>query len=493
MIVGAHLLREIPTVILGRMASAVLPQIPSAMSSATAFCLFGTISFQTRDTSSKMHQPRGMRIYRAFFRIVFGLFGRALVGAERWAETVKLPKLIRAMPEKHPGEKRVWFHAASMGELESLWPLIERAAQDDANRLVLTVFSTSAWKHLHQMARKLQGPPPLYVGYSPLEAGWSSAIAEVHPDLFVTAKYEAWPEIWDSLASLGIPLAIIGAKPRSSILWAKRILKLLRGRIPRILFFSFDPENEPGLAKRFPIAKVFHGSDPRWDRVFQRSERAHPRVEELAREFIDLPRPWGAVGSAWAPDLGALPEDAATEVPGTIWVIPHRIDPRSISELEILLRERGLTPIRTSVQERIRPAGKIVVLVDEMGFLAELYSLMDWAFIGGGFGSSIHSTIEPAIYGLPIYGGPRGQHKFDEIPLLKKQSQLHLFEDGAVGGRAQRSAEEDFLEWYRMEFSAPAEIRRSRREEWKMANLRHRGASERIWSHLSETLRGDPR
>ncbi len=430
----------------------------------------------------------GMRFYRKLFRFIFSLFGRTLVGAERWAETLKLPKLIAAIPERRSEEKRVWFHAASMGELESLWPLVERASREPNTRLVLTVFSTSAWSHLHKMARKLEGAPPLYTGYSPLEGGWRWALESLNPNLFITAKYEAWPEIWDSLAALEIPLAIIGAKPRSSILWAKRILRIFGGSIPRIIFFSFDPENEPGLARRFPAAKLYHGSDPRWDRVFQRSENAHPRVAELTHEFSDLPRPWGTIGSAWAPDLSAVPLDASTTIPGTLWIVPHKINPRSISELEILLRERGFTPMRTSLAERIRPAGKIAVVVDEMGFLAELYSVMDWAFIGGGFGSSIHSTIEPAIYGLPIYGGPKGQQKFDEIPLLKKQSQLRLFGDPRLSGNTGRSAE-DLLDWLRAEFAAENQTRSDRRQEWKDANRRHRGASERIWDRLSEALK----
>jgi 3-deoxy-D-manno-octulosonic-acid transferase len=431
-----------------------------------------------------------MGLYRGFFRAFFALFGRFVVGPERWADTRKLPGLFARLPPASGGEKRIWFHAASMGELESLWPLVELAAKGGTNRLVLTVFSTSAWAHLHRMARKLEGPPPLYVGYSPLEGGWRNALEEAGLNLFVTAKYEAWPEIWDSLAALDLPLAIIGAKPRSSILWAKRILRFLRGRIPRIIFFSFDPENEPGLTRSFPAAILYHGSDPRWDRVFQRSERTHPRVSELSREFADLPRPWGAIGSAWAPDLGALPSHAAASVAGTLWVIPHRVDARSVSELEILLRERGFTPVRTSVPGGIRPAGKIAVLIDEMGFLAELYSVMNWAFIGGGFGSSIHSTIEPAIYGLPIYGGPKGQQKFDEIPLLKKQSQLRLFGDVKLHGSVARS-EEDFLDWLHAEFSGTDQALADRHGEWRTANLRHRGASERIWARLAAVLGAD--
>jgi 3-deoxy-D-manno-octulosonic-acid transferase len=439
---------------------------------------------KSESTPKKVSQ--GMRCYRVFFRTVFSLFGRFIFGANRWEETCKLPQIFAQMPDKRTEERRVWFHAASVGELESLWPLVERASREKEIRLLITVFSESAWNHLHKMARKLEGAPPLYVGYSPVEGGWRRALDSANPDLFVTAKYEAWPEIWDSLGVREVPLAIIGAKPRSSILWAKRILGFLGGCIPKIIFFSFDPENEVGLAERFPGSHIQHGSDPRWDRVFQRSRLPQSRVDDLRKEFEDLPRPWGALGSAWAPDIGVLPDDAATSVKGTLWVVPHRTEPRSVSEIEILLRERGYTPMRTGGPDRIRPAGKIAVIVDEMGFLAELYALMDWAFIGGGFSSSIHSTIEPAIYGLPIYGGPGGQMKFDEIPLLKKQSQLRLF--GDQGHRNRQQATGDFLNWLNHEFEGTPEAQRDRRDEWKNANLRHRGASERIWARLYSFL-----
>lgn len=419
----------------------------------------------------------GMKVYLGFFRFVFSVFGTFLVGSERWSETKKAQPKLAALARDSGSRPRIWFHAASVGELESLWPLVEFANADGKFDLVLTVFSTSAWGHVHRMARKLEGAPPLFVGYSPLEGDWLTALSAIRPELFVTAKYEAWPDIWNSLACLDIPLAIIGAKPRSSILWAKRILNLVSGKIPKIRFFSFDRENQAGLAEAFPDAFIKHGSDPRWDRVFQRSGRRHPRVDELTKEFADLPHPWAVIGSAWATDLSEIPANGADSYPGTFWIIPHKVDPKSVSEIEILLRERGWTPVRTGSDEKIRPAGKICVLVDEMGFLAELYSVMDWAWIGGGFGSSVHSTIEPAIYGLPLLAGPNGREKFDEISLLQKQGQLQIVE---------RKSAERSLPALIKQFSK--EVAPELRERWRELNRGHQGTSRRIWEDLLSCL-----
>ena len=59
------------------------------------------------------------------------------------------------------------------------------------------------------------------------------------------------------------------------------------------------------------------------------------------------------------------------------------------------------------------------VLVDEMGFLSELYGAADWAYVGGGFGAGVHSTIEPAIQGIPILIGPVRADHFTEIGQLQ--------------------------------------------------------------------------
>lgn len=422
----------------------------------------------------------GMKVYLGFFRFIFETLGPFLVGSDRWAETLKAKPILSALSFDVGARPRIWLHAASVGELESLWPLVELANAAGKFDMILTVFSTSAWSHVHRMSRKLQGDSPIFIGYSPLEGDWGQAIATIKPILFVTAKYEAWPDMWNALAHLGIPLAIIGAKPRSSILWAKRILKFLAGRIPEIHFFSFDPENREGLLRAFPDSRIRFGSDPRWDRVFQRSEKRHPRVEELAREFSDLPRPWATLGSAWSTDLFQLPSSGPEAFTGTLWIVPHKVDAKSVSEIEILLRERGWTPVRTGSEDKIRPAGRIAVLVDEMGFLAELYSEMDWAWVGGGFGSSIHSTIEPAIYGLPLMGGPNGRRKFDEITLLERQGQLKVVNPGGS---------ENSVSALMKAFSHG--VSSDLKSQWRELNCAHQGASRRIWGELLECIKTD--
>ena len=47
-----------------------------------------------------------------------------------------------------------------------------------------------------------------------------------------------------------------------------------------------------------------------------------------------------------------------------------------------------------------------VLLVNQYGVLLQLYRAADIVYVGGGFEGSIHTVIEPAAMGAPVFCGP---------------------------------------------------------------------------------------
>jgi 3-deoxy-D-manno-octulosonic-acid transferase len=47
-----------------------------------------------------------------------------------------------------------------------------------------------------------------------------------------------------------------------------------------------------------------------------------------------------------------------------------------------------------------------VVVVDGVGFLAELYKIGNLAYVGGAFSTGVHNVMEPSMMGLPSIFGP---------------------------------------------------------------------------------------
>ena len=89
----------------------------------------------------------------------------ALVSAKTKSNALTLNS---AATEGAPQVARIWFHAASAGELESLWPLIVLAGGDKSG-IVVTILSESGWSGLERLRQKLQeiGAFVLFMGYSP--------------------------------------------------------------------------------------------------------------------------------------------------------------------------------------------------------------------------------------------------------------------------------------------------------------------------------------
>ncbi|HET6992788.1 MAG TPA: 3-deoxy-D-manno-octulosonic acid transferase, partial [Bacteroidia bacterium] len=73
--------------------------------------------------------------------------------------------------------------------------------------------------------------------------------------------------------------------------------------------------------------------------------------------------------------------------------------------------------IRYSHADATTSASAKVLIIDNIGMLSALYAYGRIAYIGGGFGKSIHNVLEPAVFGMPVVFGPRFE-KFNEAKQL---------------------------------------------------------------------------
>lgn len=413
-----------------------------------------------------------MQVYRRFQSwIVEPWFLPRWMSPTRIAEERTEGLKQAVLPARTAGRARAWFHAASVGELESLTPVVETWVQEGSEAIV-TVFSESARGSVNKLQGEIgQGTGNiLYVGYSPWEGSWGAALKRVQVDVFVTAKYEAWPELWASLAEQEVPLLIVSAKARRSLRLVGSLCHLLGARVPNLTLLTVRNEDSAELKELFEGVKgtnVLRTGEPRWDRVNFRAKRGNARARELVARCKDLPRPWGVLAQVWTEDMEVWRGQLGSSK-GTLWVVPHRVDPKHVSQVEGYLRQAGMSVQKTS-SVGVEPIQAECVLVDEMGVLLELYSAVDWAYVGGGFGTSMHSTIEPALQGLPITCGPHGEHDFPEIDELIATEQLTVVRD-----RMELAAWLEALE------KLPGADSEKRRSRWKSQASERLGATQNV-------------
>lgn len=293
----------------------------------------------------------------------------------------------------------IWFHAASAGELEILVPIIEAAVKEKRS-VAVSIFSQSAESSLKNLPAGL-----VYAGFSPPDGKWFELLAHFNVTELVTAKYEAWPGMWQAVSRLNIRISVVCASMRSSLLWAKRALVLMGVSLPKLRFYVLDESSIPELKKSFPDSECILSADPRWLRAIRRAENRdqHVLFQKWREKFAHTAKPYWVIGSAWEEDMNFLKE-SIRNYPGTVWVVPHSLKEKPDAAV--------FAPFANCI------------LVDEMGLLVELYSIAERVWVGGGFGEGIHSTLEPSVYSIPVACGPNQVEKFYETGELIRQGIL---------------------------------------------------------------------
>lgn len=417
-------------------------------------------------------------LYRIFVKFIGGYLllpflvtkQRREEGSQLWTSSFSIQNAIPVL----------WFHAASVGELEALWPVIialaEKAKGGLKIQFALTVFSSSARARLGQLEQSLLdlGAQVAVCGYSPWEGNWGDALGKVKPKLFITTKYEAWPELWMSLSERSIGLVIISAKKRRSLEISKWICQLFLVPLPKMKLLTASAGDGSGLSQIFKEAEVLQVGEPRWDQVFSRAHQGNSRAKRVLEVLSPSPRPWGVLGQIWPEDL-SLWKSVIRQASGTLIIVPHRIEPKYLTPVGNFLNEAGIQYLKSSALKG-NEQGVQALLVDEMGFLSELYAGADWAYVGGGFGKGVHSTIEPAIYGVPIGCGPQGVEKFPEIYNLEKRGQLKIIRN-----------EVELAQWMTLNL-APATGAKLSRELWMRQAQQEKGATIRICEIIGSVL-----
>lgn len=298
----------------------------------------------------------------------------------------------------------IWIHAASAGEAEALVPLVERSKKE-GKRVLFTCFSSSGLRVVESFGGRL----------SPFEGEWEAALQQVRPHAFVTYKYEWWPELLGALAATKIPLWVLSADVRSSAFWGVRGARFLGAQLPKLYLGTVHQAGKTRLeewCQEWKIsAEIRIIKDTRWDRLRMRAEQMpSARVKSLFQEWQKYPRPWRMLAQVWSSDLPLF--ESTSEVEGTFFLVPHKLQGRDVETLQAWVS-----------------ANRHRVWVGEEGVLFELYSVMDWVYVGGGFEAGVHSTMEPGFWGIPVVCGPKNAKRFPEIEQLESEGLLKIVND----------------------------------------------------------------
>jgi len=321
----------------------------------------------------------------------------------------------------------VWFHVSSAGEFEQARPVMERLVEKlngDVDT-VLTFFSPSGFNFYERHNKmKIAGGTSL-VDYLPFDtrSNMSFCLETLRPDVIVYTKYDVWPNLASEARSMGIPQILISAAiaPTSKMLLplVRRFYKSVYSNLSSIAAISEEDE------ERFKLltgngTEIFKAGDTRFDRVYERAMNGDfsPPGALLNRDKKIV-----IAGSTWPPDEEVVIEgfaDAKEKIRDTVlMIVPHEPASKNISRIEKHLSRYGLTH---RLYSNLGDSGKIpcdCIIVDGVGFLAELYRYGTVAYVGGAFTTGVHSVLEPAVMGIPVLFGPKHENSREAREMIE--------------------------------------------------------------------------
>lgn len=297
--------------------------------------------------------------------------------------------------------KSIWFHCASLGEFEQARPLLEKLKTNyPAYKIVLTFYSPSGFE-----IRKNYSEAD-FVYYLPLDTAKNAKefIEKINPEIVFFIKYEFWYHFLFQLNEKKISTFLV-----SGIFREKQFFFKLHGVFFRKMLSFFDhlfvqDLDSVSLLKKIRLSNVSQANDTRFDRVLAIKNQSQDF--ENIRKFVNGEK-CIVLGSSWLEDekLFAQLENIKDF---KLIIAPHNINEKRILEVQNLFSDNVLYSALNEENAKAK-----YLIIDNMGMLSSIYKYGQMAYIGGGFGVSIHNILEAAVYGIPVVFGP-AHHKMKE-------------------------------------------------------------------------------
>jgi len=301
-------------------------------------------------------------------------------------------------------DKTIWFHCASLGEFEQGRPIIEKIkSQFPKYKIVLTFFSPSGYE-----VRKNYELADAIV-YLPLDTKRNAKkfLELTHPTMAIFVKYEFWPNILKQLKKQNIETILISGIFRKDQIFFKKYGSWMRKSLNAFSHFFLQNKSSYKLLKEIGFSNSTLSGDTRFDRVYEISKQDNHLqfIEDFKQNQYTL-----VAGSSWPKGEELLVNYInfhASENEKFI-IAPHNINKRGIEQLQ-----NSISKKTTKYSDEIKDNSAQVFIVDTIGILTKIYNYADSAYVGGGFGTGLHNTLEPASFGIPLIIGPEFQ-KFQE-------------------------------------------------------------------------------
>jgi len=330
-----------------------------------------------------------------------------------------------------PREPRCWIHAVSVGEAATAVPLVEAITRrwPQLGIVMTTVTPTGA----RIVADRLAGRAVHRYFPIDLPGPVRRVLDAVNPRFFLCMETELWPNLLRALAARGVPSMIANGRISDRSFRRYRLVRFFTARmLAHVRVLAMQSEED---ARRI----IALGARPE-------------RVVVTGNIKSDLIPPEGGGDALWQRLLG-LDDGEPVWVAGsthrgeeaivldvylhlrarmpTLTLVLAPRHPERVAEVERLVRERRLQPVRRSELPKSQARGAVII-VDTVGELAQIYRVASVVFVGGSLApTGGHNMLEPALLRKPVLFGPHTTNFRESAELLVEAEGALVARDGA--------------------------------------------------------------
>ncbi|WP_316930857.1 glycosyltransferase N-terminal domain-containing protein [Muricauda sp. MAR_2010_75] len=296
------------------------------------------------------------------------------------------------------GSKSIWMHVASLGEFEQGLPILEKLKTFyPDHKIVLTFFSPSGYEV------KKNTPIADAVVYLPMDTPSNAKrfLDKINPELAIFIKYEIWPNYLYQLEHRNIATLLVSARFSKRQIFFKPLGGFMRNSLKAVSHFFVQDERSKTLLESIGHNNATISGDTRFDRVSEilNQDNHLDFVSKFKGDHFCL-----VAGSTWPEDEKILIDFINSTQHSIKFVIaPHQIKPAHIDDITSAITKKSICFTQWG-DENLSQFD--VLIVDTIGLLTKIYSYADVAYVGGGFATGLHNTLEPAVFGIPVIIGP---------------------------------------------------------------------------------------
>ena len=310
-------------------------------------------------------------------------------------------------------ERRIWFHAASVGEVRGVFPLLKLVKDKfGANSIIFTTTSNTGRDELTRLM------PDVECQLAPFDSPWPVNIFlnAYKPRVLILNETEIWPCMLSEVKKYRVKTILVNGRISDKAFpkyktW-KFFFKEYFLKIDKIFSQTRNDTERFRVLDVLPSAIETMGST-KYD-FPQRNESFSFKTwwRNLEQDLIfKKPRKIVVLGSIREEEekdivkfLGVIESIGSDEDHELLVIIGPR-HPQRFNKFCSFLKEQGFSFLRRSQSEKGDPLTRIIVL-DVMGELLDAYRLADICFVGGTFSKvGGHNILEPAYFSKPLLTG----------------------------------------------------------------------------------------